>query len=611
MRGKGKGRTADKASSGRGAGKGVSKNSNAKRSVSPPFTPSPEWPYDKYYSDMFSTIADASNEGGAELPEMGLLKRLQQDLATLVASANQRVSVCDARITKLKRVDTLVNEERKKREKGGRTSADAENSTTVFEDEQGDVIMGDSGTVDSVVKTEDSVQDMTSMQAEFRRHSPDEHEKNPKSEFVESQVLPVAALNLFEHSIAGLPQTGEEYLKKKYGVASYPTTTLKDMLPGEIPDQDFSKAKPPNQVQFTSFAQYIEPFFRSYTEEDISFLNQKAVGGDTAYTRPGLISPSVIPPLGPSYVDVWAREDGPNPGYSLTPLSSRTDTSRLRPKGSSDNLTDDSVEAGNEVSCGPLASRLLSAIMEDPEQNTAGEPNDKESSIIDSSWKVNAVPGDYTSLEERLKREFRYVGILDVNLLKSEEKKKQQFRLASNGAKVNGGNTANASTLDDDFDIDWVNGREDDEICYELRMLQKKLRTVTKVNQACKRRLTPLVQEQMAYQEYTQILDDLDRQVDQAYVKKIRNPKSKKKKSSSTLSGSNASGTISVDQKPGMKPLLDKRQRWIDKIGPVFNPSEIMKRVPSESIFKDLQIDEDDEDYPQNEEDETLYGVNV
>lgn len=609
MRGKGKGRAADKAS-GRGAGKGVSKNNNVKRSVSPPFTPGPEWPYDKYYSDMFSTIADASNESN-DPPELGLLKRLQQDLATLVASANQRVSVCDARVTKLKRVDTLVNEERKKREKGGRTSAEAEN-TTVFEDEQGDVIMGDSSTVNSLVKTEESVQDMTSMQEEFRRHSPDEHEKNPKSEFVESQVLPVAALNLFEHSVAGLPQTGEEYLKKKYGVASYPTTDLKDMLPGEIPDQDFSKAKPPNQVQFTSFAQYIEPFFRSYTEEDISFLNQKAVGGDTAYTRPGLISPNVIPPLGPSYVDVWAQEDGPNPGYSLTPLSSRTDTSRLRSKGSSENLTDDSIEAGNEVSCGPLASRLLSAIMEDPEENNEADQianNNKESSIIDSSWKVNAVPGDYSSLEERLKREFRYVGILDVNLLKNEEKRKQQFKLASNGVKVNGGTGTSSSALDDEFDIDWVNGREDDEICYELRMLQKKLRTVTKVNQACKRRLTPLVQEQMAYQEYTQILEDLDRQVDQAYVKKIRNPKSKKKKSS-TVSGSN-SGVIPVDQKPGMKPLLDKRQRWIDKIGPVFKPSEIMKRVPSDSIFKELQIDEDDEDYPPNEEEENLYGVNV
>ncbi|KAA8904582.1 hypothetical protein TRICI_005452 [Trichomonascus ciferrii] len=611
MRGKGKGRTAaDKASSGRGAGKGVSKNTNnAKRSVSP--VPGPEWPYDKYYSDMFSTIADASNDGGADLPEMGLLKRLQQDLATLVASANQRVSVCDARITKLKRVEALVKEERRKREKGG--SADAE-SATVFEDEQGDVIMGESGTVDSVVKTEEAVQDMTSMQEEFRKHSPDEHEKNPKSEFVESQVLPAAALNLFEHSVAGLPQTGEEYLKKKYGVASYPTTDLKDMLPGDIPDQDFSKAKPPNQVQFTSFAQYIEPFFRSYTEEDISFLNQKAVGGDSAYTRPGLISPNVIPPLGPSYVDVWAQEDGPNSGYSLTPMPSRTDTSRLRPKGNSDSITDDTVEAGNEVSCGPLASRLLSAIMEDPDESSNAEKESSSSSIIDSSWKVNAVPGDYSSLEERLKREFRYVGILDVNLLKSEEKKKQQFRLASHGAKVNGGNTATATATgaldNDEFDIDWINGREDDEVCYELRMLQKKLRTVTKVNQACKRRLTPLVQEQMAYQEYTQILDDLDRQVDQAYVKKIRNPKNKKKKSS-TVSGSNSSGTISVDQKPGMKPLLDKRQRWIDKIGPVFKPSEIMKRVPSESIFKDLQIDEDDEDYPQNEEDETLYGVNV
>uniref|UniRef100_A0A060T8L4 ARAD1D08052p n=1 Tax=Blastobotrys adeninivorans TaxID=409370 RepID=A0A060T8L4_BLAAD len=475
------------------------------------------------------------------------------------------------------------------------------------------------------------VTDLTGFQDQRRysdQESPKEYEKNPKSEFVESQELPISALGLFEDTVDGLPQTGEEYLKKKYGVASYPTTDLKDLLPGEIPDQDFTRSKPSNQVQFTTFASAIEPFFRSYTEEDLSFLNQKAVGGDSAYNRPGVLSPHVIPPLGPSYVQTWAEEDGPNPGYSLSGahLNQGIDAKYVAPLGSEDSVTDSTLEE-QSVSCGPLASRLLSAILTEAEPGDSidikTEDGDDSTarngavSLVDPTWKVAAAKADYASLEERLQREFKYVGILDAAMLRTEDKKKQSFKVANpSTAKKRPG-----SELDDEVEIDWINSREDDEISYELRMLQKKLRTLTRINQACKRQLIPLVEEQMAYQEYGQILEDLDRQVDQAYVKRVRNPKNKKKKTATssttgvgTPGGTGAgtpapNGSVPDQQKSNIRSLLDKRQRWIQRIGPVFRPPEIMKRVPSETVWKDLQIDDDDDAGPDDDDDNTYNGM--
>jgi hypothetical protein len=70
------------------------------------------------------------------------------------------------------------------------------------------------------------------------------------------------------------------------------------------------------------------------------------------------------------------------------------------------------------------------------------------------------------------------------------------------------------------YQIDW-DAREDDEISITLRSLQKELREVMKVNKARKQRLLGLVNNHLAYQEYNTILDDLDKQVEQGYLKRF------------------------------------------------------------------------------------------
>ena len=71
------------------------------------------------------------------------------------------------------------------------------------------------------------------------------------------------------------PGMSEEEIKEIYAVAVYPHDDLHDLIPGTPPDKDFSNAKPTNQVAANTFATYIEPYFRPFTEEDLAFLRER------------------------------------------------------------------------------------------------------------------------------------------------------------------------------------------------------------------------------------------------------------------------------------------------------------------------------------------------
>ncbi|GMM55632.1 histone acetyltransferase [Maudiozyma humilis] len=460
--------------------------------------------------------------------------------------------------------------------------------------------------------------------------------KNPKSEFVISQTLPRAARNLGLYSEEGLESTGEEYLKKKYSVASYPTTDLKELLPGDLPDMDLSCAKPANQIQFSTFLSYVDNFFKELSEDDIKLLKAKYIlpaNLEVDKTYDPNVTPFIIPKLGPLYTRTWFKADANKKVGNISPPNV-SDTSSIIPKKGANAITDAILET-EDISCGPLLSRLLSAIFRDEgndlantvanEENSmaaAGnqgntnsidvkmENNDESSNNLgienheqtpgpsaaetpssnleeiakfsiggttstlkmDQGWKINSVNLDYPTLEERLKRELKYVGIY-TNLPKDENK--------------TGGD-----------DPDWLTGREDDEVSAELRELQNSLKQSTSRNQKRKEVLVTAIEKQLAWLEYSSILDDLDKQVDQAYIKRVRVPKKRKKHHTS---GGVNTGTASqiAQQKAAnssLKALLDKRQRWITKIGPLFGPSELMKRIPKKSIFSDLDQDDDEDE---------------
>lgn len=68
--------------------------------------------------------------------------------------------------------------------------------------------------------------------------------------------------------------------------------------------------------------------------------------------------------------------------------------------------------------------------------------------------------------------------------------------------------------------MDW-NSREDDEICAELRAIAKELKEQHATNELRKEKLLNVVDNQLQYEQYRHVLDNLDAQVEQCYLKRF------------------------------------------------------------------------------------------
>ncbi|KAI9776106.1 MAG: Transcriptional regulator [Geoglossum umbratile] len=375
----------------------------------------------------------------------------------------------------------------------------------------------------------------------------------------------------------------EEEIKEIYSVASHPNNDLHDLIPGTPPDKDFSMAKPTNQVSFNTFQTYIEPYFRPFSEEDLAFLRER---GDRT-------TPFVIPRCGKKhYTDVWAEEDG---AMSVdSPQQGSFPGNKLpanQARGNIDQLNDETAET-DQISTGPMLARLLSAMRPEsrlpPSEDKVmtngigngepssigvngdvsmdGEPNGTEERpapipaaafIPDSAqpgWKISTAKLDYAQVDERLKQELRFIGFVGED-------------------------------QEPDYDAHY-----DDEIAARLRYLQEKLKQQSIINGARKARIADVVRDRMAHQEYTTIAEDLDNQVQQAYLKRTRTMgKSKKhKRPGGAGGGSHYVGPAAGVMKPGIgdvtKTLMDRRKKWSDFIGPVLE--DVSTTIPNESIFK-------------------------
>ena len=374
-----------------------------------------------------------------------------------------------------------------------------------------------------------------------------------------------------------LPSMPEDVKREIFSVGVYPKSDLADLIAGDPPDKDFSNAKPPSQINFTTFSTYIEPYFRSFAEEDLGFLRER---GDR-------VSPFVMPKRGKRhYTEVWAEEDG---AMSVdSPQQGRDKLPPNQPRGSIDNMNDSMGETDG-LSIGPLATRLLQALRPEHRQSADDKPttngftngdvsmngddeqdggNEKASRLPSATfmtesstdaWKKATHPKmEYAQVDERLKQELKHIGFLPQE-------------------------------GDEEYD-----GHYDDEVAGRLRLLQTRLKEQMLINGARKARLTELVRERMANQEYQTILEDLDSQVQAAYLKRTRTMgKSKKaKRPGGAGGGSHVVGGGTA--RPGIgdltKTLMERRRRWIDTIGSVFEDENLGKvpRVDKEgsSIFK-------------------------
>lgn len=314
-----------------------------------------------------------------------------------------------------------------------------------------------------------------------------------------------------------------EEMKRRLGVAYFPTQDLSHLLPGKPSYEDYSKQKIPNQIAMSTFLSSIDPFFRPFTEEDLGWLRDR---GDR-------LGPFIIPPLGTHYSDLWNEptEESASP---------KVDTSQ-KAKDSAENMTDDNIPL-DAVSCGPLTSRLLSAFIKEDDASPVKEESDGTDK--DKASRIGVFRMDYTELEEKLNDELRFIGLLDST------------------------------------PIDWTQ-TADDEISAKLRSLQGQLQTQMATNIARKQKLMSLTTDEMAKDEYTTILDDLDKQVEQAFLKRTRGIKATKKK---RLPGEKGQAITKVGIGSNIRTLMDKRQKWIQTIGSICTTEPISDK----SRFDDL-----------------------
>ena len=364
--------------------------------------------------------------------------------------------------------------------------------------------------------------------------------------------------------------------RKRLGVARFPKHDLLDLLPGIPPSADFTKNKPANQTATATFFTAMEPYFRHFTEDDLAFLREQ---GDQ-------LTPYIMPTLGPFYRDVWSEEEDMGSHFRNSSLP-RVDgirgggaAAKVAPSGSADVLTDAALETEN-ISCGPLAERILCTLIREetlPGEETKQEDGERDGSTVATSpaagggnpppaedsnpsfFRVAPSKADFSTLEERLVRELKFIGLFP-----------------------------------DGKEPKW-NYRADDEVAAHLRALQVSLRKQSEINAARKAAIAGRTHEQLAFQEYTTILEDLDKQVEQAFMKRSRTAKAKKKRvvepNEVVAAGGSHGGSVASGVGEYMRSLMDRRGKWISKVGTVFQPMDSLRRIPAESIFhKELKAE--------------------
>ncbi len=309
------------------------------------------------------------------------------------------------------------------------------------------------------------------------------------------------------------------------------------------------------------------------------------------------------------YTEIWAEEDG------HTFLEGNHQTTDKLPqnqgRGSLEQIEDDIIET-DQLSGSPLLSRLLStmrfenraSVSEDRDKsngltNSTGEASSNGTNLAPASsdnsqeenkaslppatfmpesnsqsWKTPTLRLDHHQMDERLKVELRHIGFFGPD-------------------------------SEPDYDAHY-----DDEVAERLRILQAELKHVSIFNGARKARVLELANERMAYQEYSTILEDLDSQVQQVYLKRTRtlgkNKKNTKRpggagggshlmtSAGTGANGAGGGGSAGVT-KPGIgdlaRQLMERRKKWVEKIGPIFGDDVTRVRGSDEGIFHEALME--------------------
>lgn len=135
-----------------------------------------------------------------------------------------------------------------------------------------------------------------------------------------------------------------------------------------------------------------------------------------------------------------------------------------------------------------------------------------------------------------------------------------------------------------------------------LRQCQRLLSKQTALNDARKARLAEIARRRLAFTEYTSVLDDLEKQIEASWAKRVKKHGSGGKK---TIQN----GVISGNGRPAMQESLKSkvvlRQKWLDTVGRTMKerPTGEVMGLPAKSIYEGIGDESDRDDKQEDEED--------
>ncbi|KAJ1026859.1 hypothetical protein NDA16_002155 [Ustilago loliicola] len=408
------------------------------------------------------------------------------------------------------------------------------------------------------------------------------------------------------------------------------------------------------QTPINTFYNYADAFFKTLTEDDLAWLSSKSDDHE----------PFQMPALGRHYKEVWEEEDalvasGAVDAYG-NPLSALSrspsislgvggglplDVSALAAarNGTADEknhaarfelelpppssfrvrqMTDQHLgfesPAVVDARAGPLSERLVASLLpshkdddsDDADRTAGGAMGDARSALpVSMLARLNGHtrPEDEDGDDEDADGEsdLDCDGIVqDQDMATFEERIAKELKALE--------------VLGADEALDW-SARADDEISTTLRMVQRELARQQKVNEMRKDRLFGIAKDRMAYQDYLNCLNSVEKEIEAGWTRRLRQIKaslSKRKKGGHSahhdeppLSQTQANGIQSATgtPQPGGAPYngpvrpqlpenlvsaLERRSKLQFAFKELFDEAKHAWQTPTESVYADLHLEE-------------------
>ncbi|KAI8807762.1 histone acetyltransferases subunit 3-domain-containing protein [Cladochytrium replicatum] len=355
-----------------------------------------------------------------------------------------------------------------------------------------------------------------------------------------------------------LPSSDETLLSATpFTVPTEEKLSLADTIGVGTPmDGDLSKVKVPTQIAVTAFWSFAEQYFRSVTEEDARFLEDH---GDP-------VTPFIVPKLGKHYSMQWNEEDSAaaaSAAAAAASVATGVSGEFADEQGGGDFGDEDgAIVRETEPYFGPLTERVIAAFVKEGVVghffDSGGDGDAGGGSMLAAAVAKAKVRNktEIAELEERVRIELAHVGLI--------ENKENENDEASH---------------------------KEDEIWAELKAKQEELRERIGVNTARKTRLLGIAKTWMAVQEFNSVLEEQNKAIEAAYVRRFQKNKRKK------LSIAPGSGSVSQKGLPSSYGMMSgapdnfmvhiqKRTRLIDAFNTMFEMNKLA--VPLTSIYSDL-----------------------